>query len=73
MTGPKQLIEYLVLLKQQRNWTPSQMRAFIAHYVPLAGSVRQQHREDAGTAAYASSLLGFDALKQATSVLLLQP
>lgn len=69
----EQLIEYLVLLKQQRNWTPSQMRAFIAHYVPLAGSVRQQHREDAGTAAYASSLLGLDALKQATSVLLLQP
>jgi hypothetical protein len=46
------------------------MRAFIAHYVPLAGSVRQQHREDAGTAAYASSLLGLDALKQAVTHLL---
>lgn len=67
----EQLIEYLVLLREKQGWTESQMREFIAHYVPLVGRVDKLDEADAGTARYdAESLMGFDALRQATITLL---
>lgn len=67
----EQLIEYLVLLREKQGWTESQMREFIAHHVPLVGRVDKLDEADAGTARYdAESLMGFDALRQATIELL---
>lgn len=63
----EQLIEHLTLLQQKRHWCPSQMRAFIDHYILLSGSVRQQNEADAGTAEYdRQTLLSIDTLRQAT-------
>lgn len=67
----EQLIEYLLLVQQRQQWSASQMRAFIDHYVNLAGSVRKQNDDDAGTAEYdRQALLKVDTLRQAAIQLL---
>ncbi|MEZ5944465.1 MAG: DNRLRE domain-containing protein [Planctomycetaceae bacterium] len=67
----EQLIELLALVQQRQDWSSSQMRAFIDHYVTLSGSVRQQNDDDAGTAEYdRHALLQVDTLRQAAIELL---
>lgn len=67
----EQLIEYLTLLREKQGWTESQTKAFIDHYVPLAGAVRKQDDADAGTSEYErETLVKTDALRQAAILLL---
>jgi hypothetical protein len=67
----EQLIEYLLLVRARYGWSMSQMRAFVDHFVPLAGTVRRQNDADAGTAAYdPKSLRELDTLRQAAIELL---
>lgn len=67
----EQLIEYLQLVREKQNWTAAQMQAFVDQYVTLAGAVRKQNDDDAGTAEYdRGSLLQIDDLRSAAIELL---
>jgi hypothetical protein len=67
----EQLIEYLILVKQRKNWTSSQMRSFILRYITLSGDVRKKDDADAGTAEYTpNALINIDALRTAATALL---
>lgn len=48
----EQDIEYLLLLKKKKNWTDSELRKFIEHYLPLKGETLKKFTEDAGTRQY---------------------
>ena len=48
----QQLIEYLNLLKQRRQWSQDQMRHFVNQYMELAGEVHKTDEADAWTTAY---------------------
>ena len=48
----EQTVEYLELVQRNLNLTPGQMRAFIDHYLNLAGTVATAYAEDAGTPQY---------------------
>jgi hypothetical protein len=62
----QQLIEYLIILKQRRNWSAEQVSRFVAQYVEIDSEVRKTNEADAGTSAYARlSAPGLDTLKLA--------
>ena len=67
----EQLIEYLHLLKERRQWSLDETRRFVQQYVPLEGDVRKTDDEDAGTASYGRlSPTGLEELKRAAGELL---
>jgi hypothetical protein len=68
----QQMIEYLNLLKNRRNWTPKQMQDFVHHYVQVDASVSKTNEDDAGTTNFNRlSASGLEALRAAAIELLL--
>jgi hypothetical protein len=68
----QQMIEYLNLLKNRRNWTPKQMQDFVHHYVQVDASVTKTNEDDAGTTSFNQlSASGLEALRAAAIELLL--
>lgn len=67
----QQDIEYLELARRTMRWTDGQLRAFIDHYLPLAGSVEKKTDDDAGTARFDNlSPENFRALREAAASLI---
>jgi hypothetical protein len=67
----QQLIEYLRLVQQQQDWSASQLRQFINHYVTLDAEIRKLDDADAGTTAYPRlSPVRLETLKLAAASLL---
>jgi len=67
----EQLIEYLNLLKQRRQWSQQTMREFLEQFVQLSGSVQKQNDDDAGTSSFDRlSPHAIDSLKRAIPGLL---
>jgi hypothetical protein len=48
----EQLIEYLMLLKQRRQWSQQTMREFVGQFVQFNGLVEKLNDDDAGTSSY---------------------
>ena len=62
----QQLIEYLNLLRQKRDWSPDQMRRFVQQYVDLNTQVSKINEADAGTAGFGQlSASGLETLRMA--------
>lgn len=67
----QQDIEYLLLLQKKMNWTDSELRRFIEHYLPVKGKTIKKFAEDAGTRMYDGiSPENFRQLREATAKLL---
>jgi hypothetical protein len=67
----QQLIEYLNLLQQQRNWSQDQMRRFVRQYAGLNAQVSKINEADAGTTGFGSlSASELETLRMATVQLL---
>jgi hypothetical protein len=61
----EQLIEYLTLLKQRRQWSQQTMREFVGQFVQFSGSVQKLNDDDAGTSSYDRlSAHAIDAMKR---------
>jgi hypothetical protein len=70
----QQLIEYLILLKAQRQLTSAQLQQFIEEHVSIRTRVSQRNADDAGALqAEQVSPASWHSLRQATAALLMAP
>ena len=62
----QQLIEYLTLLRKQKNWTQNQIQGFIRHYVKIDARVEKTNDDDAGTTTFGQlSAVNLESLRMA--------
>ena len=70
----EQTVEYLELARRRAGLAPGQMRAFIDHYLNLAGGTRSAYADDAGTPEYARiTPESLRQLREAAAMLIAKP